>query len=98
VINPNAELEALGLDPETIRAHFEDMGIDDDVLLDYLTDPTLAYDSSIAFEMLEETFNPKDIIAYLDELRLAFGDLGNDDISVKLNKVETDVRNQAMKR
>lgn len=60
------------------------MGIDDDIVLDYMTDPNLAYDKTIAIEMLQSTFNPKEIIAYLDELSASYGELGNDDISTKL--------------
>lgn len=100
VINPNAEIESLGLDPETIRAYFSDLGIDDDIIFDYLTDPTLNFDSSIAVNMLEETYNPNEIIGMLDTLSSDFTTigLGNDDISQKLVKLEKDMRTQVLKR
>lgn len=64
-----------------------------------MTDPTLNFDASIAVNMLEETYNPNEIIEILDTLSNEFtGMLGTDDISQKLIKLENDMRVQVLKR
>jgi len=81
VINPNAELEEMGLDPTTIRDALIGMGIDDDDVLMTIVDPTEDIDTDVVMAMVDTTYNPVELIEYLDVLATEFGDLGNDDIS-----------------
>jgi hypothetical protein len=98
VINPNAELTEMGLDPDTIRDALIGMGIDDDDVLMTIVDPNVDIDTDAVMAMVDATYNPSELIDYLDVLATEFGDLGNDDISRDLKDLEKDVRKTVEKR
>lgn len=98
VINPDAELAEMGLDSDAIREALIGMGIDDDDVLMTIVDPNVDIDTDAVMAMIDATYNPSDLIDYLDVLATEFGDLGNDDISQDLKDLEKDVRKTVEKR
>ena len=95
VLNPDRLLGDIGMtdaEIDAIRADLDDLGLDDDLILDTLIDPSAEVDFDTILADFDDS-SPQEVLAILDEIALVFDDVEVDgDIVNQFEDFENEIR------
>jgi hypothetical protein len=108
-VNDRLDVDISGVSSDLHKEIDDTIGINDEILqvnavnstlnsITIIVDPYIELDSDNVMAMLDDSYNPLELLAYLDTLAVEFGELGSGDISEDLQTLESDVRREAETR